>query len=126
MLLGLGQVTHEEVDRLGQTALMRGKGSFKYAWCSDRTLEERERGLSTCACIRPSLQSLLSAQGSDTFAYARARAAINWSVRECTLASCREIEIVDVPGHRDFTKNVFVVRISRACVRVCVCHADAQ
>jgi hypothetical protein len=52
MLLGLGQVTHEEVDRLGQTALTRGKGSFKYAWCSDRTLEERERGLSTCDAER--------------------------------------------------------------------------
>jgi translation elongation factor EF-1alpha len=37
-------------------------------------------------------------------------AAIDWSVKECTLASGREIEIVDVPGLRDFNKNAFVVR----------------
>jgi translation elongation factor EF-1alpha len=49
MLLGLGQVTLEEVNRLEKAAMQLGKGSFKYAWCSDRTRNERERGLSTHA-----------------------------------------------------------------------------
>jgi hypothetical protein len=43
--------------------------------------------------------------------------AIDWSVRECTLDSGRGIEIVDVPGHRDFNKNAFIVRISYIIVR---------
>jgi translation elongation factor EF-1alpha len=37
-------------------------------------------------------------------------AAVNWKVKECTLASGREIEIVDVPGHPHFNKNAFIVR----------------
>jgi hypothetical protein len=48
MLLGLGQITQKEVDRHGEAAMMIAKSSFKYAWCCDTTLVERERGISTC------------------------------------------------------------------------------
>jgi hypothetical protein len=53
MLLGLGQITQKEVDRHGEAAMMIGKSSFKYAWCCDTTLVERERGISTCLYHHP-------------------------------------------------------------------------
>jgi hypothetical protein len=55
---------------------------------------------------------------------------MHWSIRECTLASGREIEIVNVPGHCDYISNTYVVCIPRVwascvcvykCVRARVC-----
>jgi translation elongation factor EF-1alpha len=51
MLLGLGKVTQQEVNRQSDAATQWGKGSFMYAWCSDRTDAERQRGYSMRAII---------------------------------------------------------------------------
>jgi hypothetical protein len=57
----------------------------------------------------------------------RVRAAMHWSIRECTLASGREIEIVNVPGHCDYINNTYVVCIPRlwaSCVCINVCARE--
>jgi len=54
LLLGLGKVTQQEVNRQ-RDAIEWGKGSFMYAWCSDRTDAERQRGISTRAIIISSI-----------------------------------------------------------------------
>jgi translation elongation factor EF-1alpha len=55
MLQDLGQITSEEINRLEKAAVMQqrrtGMGLEKYAWCSDRTRDERERGISTHALV---------------------------------------------------------------------------
>ena len=53
-----------------------GKGSFKYAWVSDKSKSERERGVSI---------------DISTLKFESAQSAYN---------------IIDNPGHRDYTKNM--------------------
>jgi hypothetical protein len=45
-------------------------------------------------------------------------AAITWKAKECRLTSGREIEVVDVPGHRDFNRSAFIVRAPCPHVRM--------
>jgi translation elongation factor EF-1alpha len=39
---------------------------------------------------------------------------MEWRVVDCTLNNGREVELVDVPGHRDFLKTTVLVRSHRS------------
>jgi elongation factor 1-alpha len=76
LALHCGAVDQHTIDRLGAEAAALGRSSRKYAWVLDRLKAERERGTTIDAA-------------------------------ELTLTTAgRRLTIVDVPGHRDFLRNM--------------------
>ncbi len=72
----LGLISEQEMTRLERHAHALDKGSFKYAFFTDKSLEERERGISVEVGFK----------GFET--------------------KKRRFNVIDAPGHKDFTKNM--------------------
>jgi elongation factor 1-alpha len=71
-----GQIAERHLDRLKRHAAAIGKPNFFFAFFTDTKLDERERGISIEVAFR----------GLET--------------------DCRKFNIIDVPGHKDFIKNM--------------------
>jgi elongation factor 1-alpha len=71
-----GFIDKRTIDKFEKEAAESGKGSFKYAWVTDKLKAERERGIT----IDISLWKFETAKKAYT--------------------------IIDAPGHRDFIKNM--------------------
>ena len=78
MLYELGRLPEQTISRLRRHAKAAGKETFFYAFNSDRSLEERERGISIEAHF-------------DDFETEQ-----------------RRFNIIDAPGHQDFVKNMIM------------------
>lgn len=76
LMLQLGKIDQQLVDKNGEKAAEIGKSSFKYAWVMDKLPAERERGIT----IDVSPASLLTSK--------------------------YEVTVIDCPGHRDYIKNM--------------------
>lgn len=76
LLLLLGRVTMEEVDRNEKNGRSQHKESFKFAWLLDQSEEERRRGVTI---------------DSGSFCFETAH---------------RRVHILDAPGHKDFVLNM--------------------
>jgi elongation factor 1-alpha len=72
----LGMISEHEMKRLERHASALGKESFKYAFFTDESLEERQRGISI----------EVSFKGFET--------------------KKKQFNIIDAPGHKDFIKNM--------------------
>ncbi|KAJ4459665.1 putative translational elongation factor EF-1 alpha [Paratrimastix pyriformis] len=90
----LGVLDPKTLESYERSAWEMGKASFKYAWFSDRTQTERERGITVQGRILPRVQ----------------------------LADGLSVSFVDLPGHRDFIKN-FMRMLACADVHVLVVAA---
>ncbi|ELR18901.1 elongation factor Tu GTP binding domain containing protein [Acanthamoeba castellanii str. Neff] len=93
ILESLGSVSQQEVERCREQVSWTGKLSYQFAWLTDRSKDERERGVT-----------------------------LDWCARECALPSGREIELVGVPGYRYQLQNA-VTGASMADVAILVVHA---
>lgn len=76
LLFELGSISDREMDKLTKEAEACGKSSFKYAFYTDNSKEERERGITINATVKEFF--------TDNYHYT----------------------ILDCPGHRDFMKNM--------------------
>jgi len=76
LIYKLGGVDKRDIERFEKEAADMGKSSFKYAWILDKLKAERERGITIDISL--------------------------WKF-ETTKYYC---VVIDVPGHRDFIKNM--------------------
>ncbi len=113
-----GMVSKATFERINRLSWEYGSGCYAHAWVTDRSKDERERGISA-----QQLYTLTHAHAAHakTMTYHSRRCvvcaggnnytALDYHIRTCKLTNGRTVEFIDTPGHRCY--GIHAAEVSR-------------